>query len=393
MIPRDSLYAVIATLVILGVACSSDNESTLNKTGGRSGVTGGTSSTGGKIGLGGATGMGGTSDAGSTDGQGGVVAMGGESSTGGAMGGSVQTGGNSDVDGYDVPVSSNDGQIGLEDASQMPGETGGIDAASDDAGQGDVISAEFDGGTTTGCNSAVVASPCAKSGAMCSVPVNGTPRTFYVQLPAGYVSSKMYPVVFQFHPLGGSAEQAMAMYNMKLYLPDAIYVTPQGLKANSGTGWANTDGQDIAFTKAMVADIQGQYCVDPARIFAMGYDYGGMMTFAIGCEVGDVFRAIAPMAGALYSAPSCYGTGHAIAMWGYHGQRDMNIPVGDGRTARNRILKQNHCGTQTTPTEPSDCVSYQGCDTGYPVVWCEDDGYHGMPLFGNRTIAAFFKQF
>jgi poly(3-hydroxybutyrate) depolymerase len=215
-----------------------------------------------------------------------------------------------------------------------------------------------------------------------------------VQLPASYSSSKQYPVVFQFHPMGGSAEQALTEYRISTGLPDAIYVTPQGLAASgSSSGWANTNGQDIAFTKAMLADVQGKYCVDNARIFSVGFSYGGMMSFAIGCEMGDVFRAIAPMSGALYSDFNCKGTGHAIAMWGSHGLNDTVVPIADGRAALAKILQQNHCGTTTTPVDPSPCVSYQGCDAGYPVTWCEWDGPHNVPSFGTSAITAFFKSF
>jgi polyhydroxybutyrate depolymerase len=106
-----------------------------------------------------------------------------------------------------------------------------------------------------------------------------------------------------------------------------------------------------------------------------------------------VFRAIAPMAGSLYSDMNCKGTGPAIAMFGTHGTSDSVVPIADGRKARDKILAQNHCGTETTPVDPSPCVQYQGCDEGYPTTWCEWNGDHGMPSFASSAIATFFKQF
>jgi polyhydroxybutyrate depolymerase len=142
----------------------------------------------------------------------------------------------------------------------------------------------------------------------------------------------------------------------------------------------------------MLADVQARYCVDNARIFSMGFSSGAMMSVTIGCEMGDVFRAIASMAGSLYYAPNCNGTGH-IAMWGSHGLSDVFVPLADGRAARDKILLQNHCWTSATPIDPSPCLSYQGCDAGYPVTWCEWSGAHAIPSFGSSAIAAFFKQF
>ena len=58
-----------------------------------------------------------------------------------------------------------------------------------------------------------------------------------------------------------------------------------------------------------------------------------------------------------------------------------------------RLLKQNNCGTQTKPVDPSPCVEYQECTSGFPVVWCEWDGDHATPSFAASAVADFFKQF
>jgi len=366
-------YSMAVALALFGSACSSSSPGISKGSGGAS-----------SPGAGGASARGGAAEDG---GVGGNTALGGQLSSGGTTTSTLAMGGAVGRDaGRDAPVAA-----GGKGSGGVSGAGGaGIDGASA-AGGG--------GGASAGCGSANTTSACGKSGTKCSLDINGTPRTYYVQLPTNYTSSKQYPVVFQFHPMGGSAEQSLTMYRISAGLPDAIYVTPQGLVSASpgsdagSAGWPNTSGQDIAFTKAMLADVQGKYCVDNARIFSVGFSYGGMMSFAVGCEMSDVFRAIAPMSGALYSDFNCKGTGHAVAMWGSHGLSDTVVPIDDGRAALAKILQQNHCGTQTTPIDPSPCVSYQGCDPGYPVTWCEWDGPHGIPSFGSSAIAAFFKQF
>jgi polyhydroxybutyrate depolymerase len=331
---------------------------------GGGGGTGGTTGTGGS-----ATGSGGTVGTGGSS-SGGTVGTGGSSS-----GGTVGTGGSSPGGRMGTGGSSSGGRVGTGGSTGTGGATGGTSSA--------------------GCGSTTTTSPCSKSGTTCSLDVGGTTRVYYVQLPSTYSSTKPYPVVFQFHPMGGSAEQALTEYRISTGLPDAIYVTPQGLKDSNGSaGWANTSGVDINFTKAMLSSVQSTYCVDNTRIFSVGFSYGGMMSDAIGCEMSDVFRAIAPMSGALYSDFRCSGTGHPIAMWGSHGLNDTTVPIADGRAARDKILQQNHCGTTTAPN-PTDasCVDYQGCDAGYPVTWCEFNGTHMPPSFGTSAITAFFKSF
>lgn len=281
-------------------------------------------------------------------------------------------------------MSAGSSSVGGSSSGGMAG-TSGSSGTSSGAGAGPMSS---------GCGSANTTSACGAKGTTCSVDIAGTPRTYYVQLPSGYSASTPYKLIFQYHPWGGTADQALTMYQLNSKIPDAIYVTPQGLDAGgNGPGWANTNGVDIEFTKAMLADVQGKYCVDNSRIFSVGFSYGGMMSFAVACEMSDVFRAIAPMSGALYSDPQCPGTGPHIAMWGSHGTSDTVVPIANGQAGRDKVLAQNHCGTTTVPVDPAPCVKYEGCDPGYDVTWCEWDGPHGIPSFGSAAIAAFFKSF
>jgi hypothetical protein len=62
--------------------------------------------------------------------------------------------------------------------------------------------------------------------------------------------------------------------------------------------------------------------------------------------------------------------------------------------ARDQFLADYHCGTTMEPVDQSPCVSYDGCDSGYPVVWCLVDGEaHAIPSFAASGIANFFSQF
>jgi polyhydroxybutyrate depolymerase len=61
---------------------------------------------------------------------------------------------------------------------------------------------------------------------------------------------------------------------------------------------------------------------------------------------------------------------------------------------RDAFVTKNGCTDQTQPVDPSPCVAYQGCDEGYPVIWCERVGDpHAIPSFFKTAVAAFFKQF
>ena len=227
-------------------------------------------------------------------------------------------------------------------------------------------------------------------------------RQFYISLPASYDGKKAYPLVFAWHYAGGTASALIApgfggaFYGVQKGFPEAIYVAGQGLTdASSGmTGWPNTNGQDVAMTRAMLAWLKTNYCIDQNRIMATGMSYGGIMSDTLACQMPDTFRAIGVMSGALFSFGGTKCGAHPIAAWMTHGTADMTVDISGGEAARDQVLKDNGCGTTTQPVDPAPCVSYDGCASGYPVVWCPvaDEG-HTIPAFAAGAIAAFFKQF
>jgi hypothetical protein len=155
---------------------------------------------------------------------------------------------------------------------------------------------------------------------------------------------------------------------------------------------ARISGCDVNFAKQMVEFMRTNYCIDNKRIFSVGFSYGAIMSNTVGCQMGDVFRAIAPMSGSgPLSAGQCKGP---VAAWIAHGTSDTTVPFSGGQRSRDTWVMKNGCTTMTMPTTPSPCVSYQGCMDGYPVTWCENQGAgHTQPSYGGSAIWKFFAQF
>lgn len=323
--------------------------------------------------------------------------MGGSTTTGSASVGMGSGGGPSSFGSSSVSVttassSANSASGGMTDTSAASGgaTSGSTTGAATTTG----------GGGSTGAGSPGCGSETPLESGTFTIDVEGTERRYILDVPASYDTNHPYRLVFTWHPLGGSATQVVnGGYNGLKALSEetAIFVSPDGLVGNAagieGQGWYNTGGGDIAFLRAMLDHFNQNACIDQGRIFSTGFSFGGMMSNAIGCELADVFRAIAPMSGNLQGSGCNDTSDHPVAYFGIHGDNDTFVTTESGRTARDLFVARNHCQTQTEPSEPSVCVAYTGCDEGYPVSWCEWSGEHAPWPDAAEPIWNFFAQF
>jgi poly(3-hydroxybutyrate) depolymerase len=290
-----------------------------------------------------------------------------------------------------------------------PGGEGGEATSGGSAG-----SASGGGGSggAAGAGGAMPSAGCGKAGLASdrySIDVGGTMREYILAVPAGYDSSKPYRLVFAWHPLGGSAQQVAGSGSNGYYglqsasAGQAILVSPEGTAfQGDNLGWANTNGADIEFLRAMIEHFESELCIDESRIFSTGFSFGGMMSNAVGCS--GLARAIAPMAGNS-QVSGCAQGDTPVAEMGFHGDHDSVVDISGGRAARDVFVERNHCTSETMPADstwcdgvadnfqPCSCVSYQGCDAGYPVIWCEYNGDHMQAPSSGPTIWNFFAQF
>ena len=296
-------------------------------------------------------------------------------------------------------TTSSDGQTSTSSAGASTSAETTTGEASTTVGGASTTATSTDGSPmgTSGCGSASW-----PEGGAQTLDVDGTTREFISAIPDGYDANAPHRLVFAFHGRTGTAEQIASGFNGGYYglenrMADTLFVAPQGLGTDedpADTGWPNTDGQDIAFVEAMLDYFESNYCVDSSRIFSTGFSYGGIMSNTIACQLGSRFRAVAPMAGALFSFGQNSCVGEPVAAWFTHGSMDDQVGIEQGESARDALLDANGCSmTDTEPVDPSPCVSYLDCLAGYPVHWCQTDLNHNIPDFAADAVASFFLGF
>jgi poly(3-hydroxybutyrate) depolymerase len=280
------------------------------------------------------------------------------------------------------------GAIGNVSAS---GEGGPAASGGDGSGAGGAAPAD-DAAPPAPVPSSGCGSPALTSSGEQALEVDGVERTYVVDVPAGYDGNAPLPLVFAFH----GATTSGALFRSAFYgdllstMQDAaIVVHPDAL--GDPSAWDND--ADIPFFDALLAELGASACVDEGRVFATGHSSGGFFTNALGCQRGDVLRAIAPVSAGgpfTFGGNGCRGE---VAVWLAHAENDETVSFESGVDSRDRWLATNGCSEATEPVDPSPCVEYDGCSAGLPVRWCVYQDGHDWPAFGPEGIWGFFSSF
>ncbi|MGC4748364.1 cellulose binding domain-containing protein [Micromonospora sp. DT201] len=277
---------------------------------------------------------------------------------------------------------------------------------------GGALGSSFRGAAVAATNGTLAATAgCGKAPTLTNgtrtIQSSGQSRTYILRIPDGYDRNRPYRLIFGFHWLNGSANNvASAGYYGLAPLSNnsTIFVAPQGLNA----GWANTNGRDLTLFDDISQQIENDLCVDTTQRFALGWSYGGAMSYAVACARPTVIRAVSVLSGANLSG--CNGGTQPVAYFGIHGIYDSVLNISQGRSLRDTFVRNNGCTAQS-PREPSRgslthiTTTYAGCRAGYPVQWAAFDGDHTpSPVDGSSSpndsrtwtsgeIWRFFSQF
>ncbi|HVY36817.1 MAG TPA: hypothetical protein VHM31_02750 [Polyangia bacterium] len=362
----------LAALVIMAGACSSGGGSSPSGSGGNPG-TGGASAQGGSVGTGGAVATGGTpgpSGSGGVNGSGGRIGPGsGGTSSGGQPGGGGSAGG----------ARASGGAAG----TTSPG-TGGR-AAAGGAGGGSAGG----GSGAAGASGATPSGGCGKARTLqngtITLSFNNASRKYILRVPDGYDDNRPYRLVLAFAWSGASASQVVSANYFTFATQDSkntIFAAPD---AADGMGtWSNGD---VAFTDAILTQLEGDLCIDKSRVFASGFSFGGGMAMALACTRADVFRAVAFFSGADLTN-SCPATlTKPIAYYASQASQDSGgMPATSpitGEKKQAQFAAVNGCMPEPASTtfpaagQPHTCTNYKGCSAGHPTEYCVFNGQHG----------------
>jgi poly(3-hydroxybutyrate) depolymerase len=226
-----------------------------------------------------------------------------------------------------------------------------------------------------------------------TIPLNGANAAFTITVPPNYDPTIPTPLVFGFHGRNQTHIQLRTQDAANIQTEIGGRAVMAYLKSQGGPGWnfAQEVEPNVAFFNAVYDRMLADYCVDTSRVFAVGHSSGGYFANILACRYGDRLRGIGSVAGNTQEF-DCVGRVAAMVV---HGVRDSVVSFAGGQESRDIYRAANGCGGESAPFAVAPCITYQGCDDGLPVAWCEhneptyQNTNHGWPSFASRALGEF----
>ena len=198
---------------------------------------------------------------------------------------------------------------------------------------------------------ALIIRPIASSG--CGKPAPFTPglsenevltsgghlRLYRLHLPSGYRDNVPQALVLNFHGHGGTAagQERLTQLSRLADQQDFIAVYPQGMIGpDHRSGWStgpvwDPHVNDVLFVSDLLNHLQAELCIDPSRIYAMGFSNGGGMTNLLAARMAGRIAAFASVSGSYYPVAGGYHPLRPVSLLEIHGTADQVVPYNGDR--------------------------------------------------------------
>ena len=228
------------------------------------------------------------------------------------------------------------------------------------------------------------------------IDVAGTSREVILDVPDSVKPGTPAPVLLDFHGFGHSGAGVWNVSGFKTLAERDGFITayPEGLPIHltlrgeevDGAGWqmdAVADNRDVAFTTALLDQLERDYCVDHRRVYSTGFSNGAFFSQVLACALSGRIAAVAPVSGGTLRF-DCKPA-RPVPILIQNGSEDELIPVASARETRDRWKTLNGCTGDATPDGPA-CQRWTECRGGATVEYCEEAyGHRWQPQATDRV--------
>jgi hypothetical protein len=379
---RFSIVGVLAGLMLAPLAgCGSSTPVSTGPTGGTGGATG-------------AAGAGAAGASGSSGGGGAA----------GAAGAAAGAGGGSGLAGAGGAAGGASGASGGAAGAATAGAGGGVGTAGTGGASGAAGAAGSPTGMSDGCGKVPNETPGKWTTHDIMVTVDPkfsalAMRRYFTNPPSGYDPGKAWPLTIWGNGCGQgtNAEGELLMGGPASQM--SVQVQLLASQSNHACFSAGPDGDnanspELPYFDKVLAEVEAAYCIDKSKVFVAGYSSGAWFTGLMSCNRANVIRGIGMAAGGLQlNHDPCTGPLPGIVV---RGTGDTGTPEAQTLAEVMSLVTRNGCSMTTMPWDPgekafntSPCLAYQGCQAGFPVVYCAVPGGHTDG--GSLTSQGFWK--
>jgi polyhydroxybutyrate depolymerase len=240
-----------------------------------------------------------------------------------------------------------------------------------------------------------------------ALSVEGINRSFILHVPPGPAVVKR-PLILVYHGVDATAGGTIGVtdFEQEANRTGELVAFLQGVNNhwNEYSGIFGSEGvNDIAYTAAVIKDIERHIGFDHSRIVAAGFSNGALMVESLGCQLSKTLAMIVPVEGQLTTSmvKQCKPA-RPISLYEIHGTSDALIPYGGGGrlsvlsapASAARWARLDHCAAKPTHRRPngSEMVTvYGGCNASAHVSLLTIFGgvHRWTPQIGEIVTAAF----
>ena len=94
---------------------------------------------------------------------------------------------------------------------------------------------------------------------------------------------------------------------------------------------------DEGYIRALIAEAQANYRIDPGRVYLFGHSNGGFLSYRMACGSPDVVTAIASLAGSTFEDPADCEAETPVSVLQIHGTNDIAIRYEGDDRGRHRL--------------------------------------------------------
>lgn len=213
--------------------------------------------------------------------------------------------------------------------------------------------------------------------------------------PPDWDGASPLPLVVFYHGWNSSPEAVFrngAMLNA-VHRRGAMFVAPwaqNGFWRQIGPGRAEPGRDELAYAKAVLADIRARWPIDDGRTTASGFSRGASMVWNLACYGADLFTAFVPIAGGFWhSTPQSCPSG-PVNLRHIHGRKDRvaafdeigiynSMPIPDGMDVLRRANGCRAAPDGRSRGKRYACRDWKSCTSGKALSLCLHPGGHSIP--------------